>query len=105
MKAKIISIIILIAISLNGMAQDTERRTIIRTDNRGIVESVEYSIEDKTVPIPRSAEEFFNIVLRTQTADRFERVPHRSNRADWTHEHFNPLARVCNPCRCSINNL
>jgi len=49
MRTKILSTIILAIISLCVMAQPAERKTIIQKDRKGIVQSVEYSREDKTV--------------------------------------------------------
>ena len=85
MKTKFISIFIIAAMSLNGMAQNTERKTIIQENSKGIVQFVEYSNEDKTVPIPKTANEFFKTVLKTQTADRFEKQPHNSKREEYIH--------------------
>ena len=88
MKTKIFSIIILTAITLNGMSQPSERKTVIRKDNKGVVQSIEYSNVDNSVSIPKSADEFFKNVLNIQTADKFEKMPHRSNREGYVHEHF-----------------
>ena len=88
MKTKILSIIILAAISLSGMAQLTERKTVVQKNSKGIVQSVEYSNEDKTIAIPKSADEFFKTVLNTQKADRFDKQPHKSRNEEYIHEHF-----------------
>jgi len=88
MKTKIKSIIILVVMSLNVMAQFSERKTVIRKDHKGIVQSLVYSNEDETVRIPESADEFFKTVLKTQTADRFDKKPHKSNREEYVHDHF-----------------
>ena len=49
MKTKILSISILIAMSLSGMAQFEERKTMFQRNNKGIVEFAMYSSEDKSV--------------------------------------------------------
>ena len=62
MKTPFFSTVILIATSMSGMVQDEEQKTIIQKDKKGIVQSVEYSSEDKSVPIPKSADKQWLIV-------------------------------------------
>jgi Ni/Co efflux regulator RcnB len=88
MKRKIVSIIFFAALSLSGMAQNAEQRTVIRTDSRGVVKSVEYSNTDRSVTIPKSENEFFRDVLKTQTADRFDKTPSNYRQEGYVHEHF-----------------
>ncbi|MCL2289162.1 MAG: M4 family metallopeptidase [Bacteroidetes bacterium] len=88
MKTKILFIIILIFISFFGMAQHAEWRTEIRKNERGVIRSVEFSNEDRTVQVPKSADEFFRQVLNTQIADKFEQIPIQSRREGFVHEHF-----------------
>ena len=88
MKTKSLFIIILMSMSFFGMAQSADRKTQIQKNERGIIQSVEFSSEDETVRIPTSADEFFNNVLNTRAADRFEKKPHRSKREGFVHEHF-----------------
>jgi len=88
MKTKTLFIIIFMTMSFFSMAQSAERKTQIQKNERGIIRSVEFSSEDKTVRIPESADEFFRDMLKVQPADRFEKRPHRSRREGFTHEHF-----------------
>jgi len=88
MKSKILSVFILAVMTLNGMAQFAEQKTVIRKDHKGIVQSIEYWKNDKSVSIPKSADVFFKDVLNTQTSDRFEKIPRKSNRKGYVHEHF-----------------
>ena len=88
MKTKALFIIILMSMSFFGIAQSAERKTQIQNNERGIIQSVEFSSEDETFRIPKSADEFFRDMLKVQTADRFEKRPHRSRREGFTHEHF-----------------
>jgi len=88
MKSKILFIFIFIAFSLNGIAQIAETKTIIKKSSKGIVRSIIFSNNDKSVPIPESADIFFKNVLNFQTADRFERIPINSIREGYTHERF-----------------
>jgi len=73
MKSKSILIIIFAIQTLYVMAQSADQKTIIRTNHKGIVKSVEYSKEDKSFRIPKSADDFFKDVLKIQTVDGFEK--------------------------------
>ena len=91
MKTKILSIIILAAISLNGLTQSAERKTIIQKDRKGIVQYVKYSNEDKSVRIPKTADEFFKDVLNTQTSDSFEKNTKKPLAEGYTNEQFDQI--------------
>jgi len=88
MKINILSIVILIATTMNGMAHYPDySKTIIRKDHRGLIRSIEYTTEDKTVPIPKSSDDFFKSVLRIQSSDRFERTTHQFEK-EYVHERY-----------------
>ena len=59
MKTRIVFFVIFCALTLSGMAQTAGQRTVIRTDDKGVVKSVEYAKEDESVRVPKSADEFF----------------------------------------------
>ena len=65
----------------------TKRKT--RLYRYGVVESVEFSAEDASIPIPQSAAAFFSAVLQVQPDDSFEKISHQSKRAGFVHEHYN----------------
>jgi Zn-dependent metalloprotease len=88
MKTRFTFILVLITFSLSGTTQDFGRKTIIRMNEKGIIQSVEFSSEDQTVRIPASADEFFRDLLNIQPADQFENRPHQSKREEFIHEHF-----------------
>lgn len=88
MIVKFLSIIIFFALSMSGMAQQIERRIEIQRNENGAIRSVEFSSTDRTVQIPKSADEFFRNMLQVQTADRFERRSQGTSREVFTHEHF-----------------
>jgi Zn-dependent metalloprotease len=69
-------------------AQNIEKKTIIQKDKKGTIQSVEFSNEDKDIRIPASAEVFFKDILQIQTKDKFEKIPHKSKRKEFIHEHF-----------------
>lgn len=92
MKTKFISLIILTAMSLSGMAQYAERKTIIRRDQKEVVKAIAYSKEDKSVRIPKTADEFFKTVLNTQTVDRFDKKPINYYKDEgYIHESFDQI--------------
>jgi hypothetical protein len=88
MKTKLFTIILFATVIFSGISQNTEQKTIVQKDNKGIVQSIEYSNEDTSMQIPKNADEFFNTVLKIQTVDSFEKKPHISNRKEYVHEHF-----------------
>ena len=64
---KLILAVILMTITWNGVAQ----QTILRKNAKGVLESVEFSAEDKEVTIPASAEIFFKEMLKVKSTDEF----------------------------------
>jgi Zn-dependent metalloprotease len=88
MKTKVLLTVIFTAISLCGFSQYMERKTVIQTNEKGTVQSVEFSSEDQSVRIPGSAEVFFRDMLKIQSTDGFIKMPHKSKRKEFVHEHF-----------------
>jgi Zn-dependent metalloprotease len=85
---KLILLAVFTATSLFCFAQNVEQKTIIQKSNKGTIESVEFSSTDKSVQIPASAEVFFKDLLKIQKEDRFEKIPHKSKREGFIHEHL-----------------
>jgi len=88
MKTKFFTTVILITIAMCGIAQKSVLKTVIQKDSKGNIHYIEYSKEDQSVNIPKTAEEFFKNVLNIQKADYFERKPNRSDREGYVHELF-----------------
>jgi hypothetical protein len=83
-------------ISVCVFSQYAEQKTVIQTDEKGTVQSVEFSGEDQSVRIPGSAEVFFRDMLKIQPTDVFVKMPHKSKGKEFVHEHFD---RYCNGAR------
>lgn len=81
---KLILAVILMTITWNGVAQ----QTILRKNAKGVLESVEFSAEDKEVTIPASAETFFKSILKVKPTDEFRKIQHRQKQKEFIHEHF-----------------
>lgn len=81
---KLILAVILMTITWNGVAQ----QTILRKNAKGVLESVEFSAEDKEVTIPASAEIFFKEMLKVKPTDEFRKIQHRQKQKEFIHEHF-----------------
>ncbi len=71
------------------VAQSVVDRTIIDKDSRGIIESVQFSKKDISLPIPSSAAVYFKNYLKVPSADiEFREIPHYSKDRETKHEHF-----------------
>ena len=81
---KLISAVILMAITWNALAQ----KTILRKNSKGVLESIEFSADDKRVIIPTSAETFFKSILKVKPTDEFRKIQHRQKQKEFIHEHF-----------------
>ena len=81
---KLISAVILMAITWSTLAQ----KTILRKNSKGVLESIEFSADDKRVIIPTSAETFFKSILKVKPTDEFRKIQHRQKQKEFIHEHF-----------------
>lgn len=81
---KIIFIVITMAIIWNGFAQET----ILRKDPKGVLESVEFSADDKGVIVPATSEIFLKDMLKTKPTDEFRKKERKQKQKGFTHEHF-----------------
>lgn len=70
---KLIFTVIFMAIAWSGFAQET----ILRKNSKGVLESVEFTIDDKRVTVPASAEIFFKDMLKTKSTDEFRKIQHK----------------------------
>lgn len=66
-----VSLVIILAISMNGMAQKTED-IIVERNHNGIISSVKYPREDKNVAVPENSAMFFANVLKVRNDDSFK---------------------------------
>jgi Zn-dependent metalloprotease len=85
---KLLLTVVFIATLLFCFAQHAEQKTITQTNKKGIIESVEFSSTDKSIRIPVSSDVFFKDILKIQKEDRFEKIPHKSKREGFIHEHL-----------------
>jgi Zn-dependent metalloprotease len=88
MKKSILITVILVVIPLLCHSQQLKNKTMIQKDNKGKIESVEFSSEDASVQIPESAEVFFRNMLKTEESDQFKKFSIKSRRSGYAHEHF-----------------
>ena len=65
---KLIFSVILMTITWNVFAQET----ILRKNSKGVLESVEFSVDDKSVTIPASAA-FIKDMIKTKLTDEFRK--------------------------------
>lgn len=82
---KIILYTTLSIISLLVFSQE-EKPGVIERNERGTISSVKFSPEKEG--LPRSAADFFEQYLGTSRDDSFEKVPHKSKKAGFIHEHY-----------------
>lgn len=81
---KLIFAVILMTITWSAFAQET----IFRKNAKGVLESVEFSAEDKEATIPASAEIFFKDMLKAKPTDEFRKVQRRQKQKEFVREHF-----------------
>lgn len=81
---KLIFAVIFMTITWSAFAQET----ILRKNAKGVLESVEFSADDKSVTIPVSAEIFFKDMLKTKATDEFRKVQRKQKQKDFVREHF-----------------
>ena len=81
---KLIFAVIFMVIAWSGFAQET----ILRKNSKGVLESVEFSTEDKRVKVPASAEIFFKDMLGTKSTDEFRKIERKQKQKEFVHEHF-----------------
>lgn len=81
---KLILAVSLMTITWSAFAQET----IFRKNAKGVLESVEFSAEDKEVTIPASAEFFFKDMLKAKPTDEFRKVQRRQKQKEFVREHF-----------------
>ncbi len=81
---KIVFTVICVIITWNILAQET----IFRRNSKGVLESVEFSENDKRVPIPASAKIFFKDILNAKPTDEFRKIQRKQKRKEFIYEHF-----------------
>lgn len=83
--------ITLILLSLNfsiGFTQNKNKEGIISTNEKGIITAVEFSKTVDKEKIPSSANEFFEKYLEITANDEFEKTPHKSQKKELIHDHY-----------------
>lgn len=81
---KLIFSVILLTITLNVFAQET----ILRKSSKGVLESVEFFADDKSVTVPASAEIFFKDMLKKKSTDEFRKIQRKQKQKEFVREHF-----------------
>jgi|AGTN01.3.fsa_nt_gi Zinc metalloprotease (elastase) len=81
---KLIFAVIFMAMAWSGFAQET----ILRKNSKGILESVEFSADDKRIAIPATAEVFFKDMLKIKSTDEFRKKERKQKQKEFVHEHF-----------------
>jgi len=81
---KLIFAAIFMVITWSGFAQETT----LRKNSKGVLESVEFSKEDKQVSVPATAEVFFKEMLKAKSTDEFREMPRKQKQKEFVHEHF-----------------
>ena len=81
---KLIFAVIFMTITWSAFAQET----ILRKNAKGVLESVEFSADDKRVTIPTSAEIFFKDMLKTKATDEFRKVQRKQKQKEFMREYF-----------------
>ena len=83
MKKLVIAVFIMM-ITWSSFAQET----ILYKNANGVLESVEFSADDKRVTIPASAEIFFKEMLKVKPTDEFRKIMRRQKQKEFVHEHY-----------------
>jgi bacillolysin len=86
-------LMLLIIITNLSTAQDSNHKTKILRNNRGIIESVEFDKSDNSYTIPNSSKVFFKEWLNISSNVQFVNVPQKLNGNGFTHEHYD---QYCN---------
>lgn len=76
---KLIFAAIFMVVAWSGFAQET----ILRKNSKGILESVEFSADDKRVAVPATAEIFFKDMLKAKANDEFRKTSQRQREKDF----------------------
>lgn len=73
-----------IIVAWSGVAQEA----ILQKNSKGVIESVEFSTEDKRVAVPETAEGFLKDMLKIKSTDEFRKKESKQMQKEFSHEHF-----------------
>ena len=85
---KFIICTLLSLISILGFSQKIEKAGIIKNDKKGSIYAVEFPASVEKSKRPVSGHSFLETYLEITANDRFEKVAHKSKRANFVHEHY-----------------
>lgn len=64
------------------------QETIFRKNSKGVLESVEFSADDKRAIVPATADVFFKEMLGIKSTDEFRKTERKQKQKEFVHEHF-----------------
>ena len=85
---KFIIYTVLSLLSFFSFSQKVEKAGIIRKNQKGTIISVEFPASVEKSKRPVSATSFLETYLEVSTNDHFEKVAHKSKKANFIHEHY-----------------
>lgn len=87
MKKSILTFLFIAAPFLS-FSQEKSKEPIVKRNQAGIIQSVEFPDSIPFSKLPSSANDFFKDFLKSSLTDEFSKIPHKEKTKEYIHEHF-----------------